>query len=71
MFRQYELVEHSGQVRRVCWLDHEPRLTRGTLLTLKGDDRVWRVELAGYKTFSEAPIAQWKVGGLCGRARAS
>lgn len=69
MFRQYALIEHRGQSRRVGWIEHEPRLSKGTLLTLKGDDRLWCVEVAGYIARQEAPDQPWKVGGLCGRTR--
>ncbi len=66
MFRQYSL--QCGIVRRVCWIDHEPRLKPGTVLTLKGDDGGWwMVELAGTVTLDAPPDTTWQVGGIVGR----
>ena len=69
MFRQYSLV--SGVARRVGWIDHEPPLKRGTVITLKGDDREWAVEHAGVKTLDHPPDTTWQVGGITGRMRSS
>ena len=58
MFRQYALSR--GDRRTVGCIDHEPRLKRGTLITLKGDPgKVWVVEFAGAQTL--------QVGGIVGR----
>lgn len=65
MFRQYALT--SGNARTVGWIDHEPRLKRGTILTLKNDPTQWVVEFAGTTTMSSAPDMTWQVGGIVGR----
>ena len=66
MFRQYVLSRSDR--RAVGWIDHEPRLKRGTLITLKGDPgRVWVVEFAGAQTLQSAPDMTWQVGGIVGR----
>lgn len=65
MFRQYTLRRFG--VRRVGWIDHEPRLKPGTIVTLKGEDTWWAVELAGTVTLDAAPSTEWQVGGLVGR----
>lgn len=65
MFRQYALS--CGDRRTVGWIDFEPRLKRGTILTLKGDERPWVVEFAGAQTLESAPDMTWQVGGIVGR----
>ena len=66
MFRQYTLRRDA--VRRVGWLDHEPRLRPGTLVTLRGEDTWWQVELAGTVALPQAPAnTTWQVGGVVGR----
>ena len=65
MFRQYAL--RCGELRRVGWLDHEPRLRHGPLVSLKDSPLWWHVELAGTVALSQPPDGTWQVGGIVGR----
>jgi hypothetical protein len=65
--RQYELFDANTNSRLVCWLPIDPRVKKGTRLTLKGIATDWIV-MRIYKTERTANDIEfskrWKVGGL-------
>lgn len=62
MYRQFML--RSDDSRLTCWLKDDPRLHRGTLVTLKGDDRHWEILWASTTLLPNPPDTRWRVGGL-------
>lgn len=62
MFRQYDLRHNDD--RLTCWLEEDPRVRVGVLLTLKGDDRHWEVVRASSTRLPNPPDTRWRVGGL-------
>jgi hypothetical protein len=62
-YRQFDLVTDSG-AELVCWLRDDRRLTRGRRITLRGDDRVWRIRASYSILLDEPPHQDWQVGGI-------
>lgn len=65
MYRQYVLT--SDGKRTVGWINRDPALRRGQILTLKDHDGWWTVEHAGTVALDTPPDVTWQVGGLVGR----
>lgn len=61
-YRQFQL--RSDDARLVCWLEDDPRLHAGRLVTLKGDDRHWEVVRRSLMRLDTPPDTRWRVGGL-------
>ncbi len=70
-YRQFRLQEDGGSAEVTCWLLDEPRLSHGSILTLRETgDRVWRVLNAYSETIDRASLHRpWRVGGLEGGQR--
>lgn len=64
MYRQFDL-RHDDD-RLTCWLEDDPRLRPGRLVTLKGDpnERHWEVVRRSLMRLEQPPDTRWRVGGL-------
>lgn len=64
---QHMLTRKEGSALqvRVCWLEVDKRVKQGTVLTLKGERKRWKVEKQFRELRTSSPPRQdWKVGGL-------
>lgn len=65
IYRQYHLISADLQLR--TWLEDDPRLMVGTVITLKRGyepERRWTVNERSDMTLDRPPTRPWKVGGL-------
>lgn len=59
------VLHHADDTELVCWIEDDPRVERGTKLTLKETgDVLWEVVKVYGFVSKEAPRKTWRVGGL-------
>lgn len=69
LWRQYHLLSEAGvgQLQLRTWLEDDPRLKVGAVISLKRGyetERRWTIQERSDITLDRPPTQQWKVGGL-------
>lgn len=65
-----ERPSKDGVTNEICWLEKDPKLKVGSLITLKDYKGKWKVISMSNLILPRAPInVEWKVGGLSGRRK--